>query len=469
MIARDTPCTAGNGAGVRTYQFAKALAVVGDLYLVVLNPDSERQLPADLSNICRKIIVAKRGMDSGTKMNSQNSRVRNWLRMVRLLAAPWRCSWTELLRFANSFGVDIYNGGRDRTSSMKMSRRILAELVQWELSLAARFCKPLPLWTFNQWEDFLAVRAEVLDLMDQLQFDLMWFEHSPIYPLVVKLLRGRAKPLIICNTHNIESHLHQRLQKLAKMKLPTGWLRLQPRILERIEKDAFRASDLVVTCSEEDKALALNLASSATVRVAGNGVDTSYFRPMQTRVRALIPTLLFTGVMDYPPNFDAVKHFIEDIFPLIKRKSPKCQFVVAGRNAGHALETLGINDNSVLCVTNPPDMRPQFERAWICVVPLRAGGGTRLKIPEAMAMNCSVVSTRIGAEGVPYIHGEHLFLADQPQEFADAVLRLLSDESTRTQIEKQASQFVQQHYDWALLTEAAMVEVISLIDARMRN
>jgi glycosyltransferase involved in cell wall biosynthesis len=128
----------------------------------------------------------------------------------------------------------------------------------------------------------------------------------------------------------------------------------------------------------------------------------------------------------------------------------------AGAKASSALSELGYVDSNIECVSSPPDIRPCFERSWIFVVPLRAGGGTRLKILEAMAMELPIVSTAIGAEGIPCQDGEHILLADSPSDFANAVLRLLADEKLRLQLSNEAASWVRKNYDWKDLCESAV-------------
>jgi glycosyltransferase involved in cell wall biosynthesis len=318
--------------------------------------------------------------------------------------------------------------------------------------------------TFYQEEAFLQVWPQISPVLERESFDVLWLEHSFTHPLAEAVLRKQRIPRVICNTHNIESDLHRRYAAGAKSVREAQWWSTQSRLFRKVEARAFQKSHLVLVCSEQDKNLALKLAPKATIIVAGNGVDTSYFRSSPDRRQAEAPTVLFTGTFAYQPNVDAVKHFVTDIFPLIKRRVPDCRFVFAGRKAQAVFNTLGIHDGSVTCVSDPPDMRPQFERAWVFVVPLRVGGGTRLKIIEAMAMECAVVSTPVGAEGVPYVNGEHLLLAETPGAFADAVVRLLADSALRQQLRTQAAAWARRNYDWSHLCSQAIQSLQQLCE-----
>ena len=466
LISPVSPSATGSGDAVRSYHFVKALAQVAHLYLVILSPDPAQPPDPALSRSCRRILIAPSASPVEGSHASRRSRLLNYLSVATLLVTPWRGWWSELLRFANGFGVDVWKGKNDRTSSLKWTQRALAACIRWELSLAAAFGKPLPLWTFGHWEGYKALERDLKRLLQEVPFQVLWYEHSPLYPVAQQLLKEAPSLQVVCNAHNVESLANQRIQKLDREPRRTRLLRSQPRILERVEAEAFARSDLVFSCSEEDKALALKLAPHATIQVIGNGVDTSHFRPNDGAARANVPTILFTGSLGYAPNSDAVKFFVEEIYPKIKLRLPECRFVVAGRNADSVMSACGVREESVSVVSNPVDMRPLFEQAWVCVVPLRAGGGTRLKIPEAMAMERAVVSTRIGAEGVPYRDREHLLLADEPQEFAEAVCALLTDEPLRTRLERNAASFVRENYGWDSLTSTAMTKVLDLVRKR---
>src|SRR5262249_10951627 len=137
--------------------------------------------------------------------------------------------------------------------------------------------------------------------------------------------------------------------------------------------------------------------------------------------------LVFTGSMDWMPNEDAILHFVDRILPLIADQFPKVRLTIAGRAPGPKLQSLSRSNERVRITGRVEDIRPYIAQAAVCIVPLRIGGGTRLKIYEAMAMGKSVVSTSIGAEGLPLEAGKDLLIADDPEQFANAVIGLLRD------------------------------------------
>jgi glycosyltransferase involved in cell wall biosynthesis len=179
------------------------------------------------------------------------------------------------------------------------------------------------------------------------------------------------------------------------------------------------------------------------VQAIDTAVDVDYFRPNGT---AECPDhVLFVGSLDWLPNQDGVTFFVHHVWPLIRRAKPKAVFQIVGRNPPWAVRRLQRVDG-VEVVGTVPDVRPYVAGAAVVVVPLLVGGGTRIKIFEALAMGKALVSTTIGAEGLPVTSGDHLLLADNPPEFAEAVLRLLNDSDTRARLGQTANRFVNAHY-----------------------
>jgi glycosyltransferase involved in cell wall biosynthesis len=180
------------------------------------------------------------------------------------------------------------------------------------------------------------------------------------------------------------------------------------------------------------------------------GVDTEYFAPETAAVSE--PRLVFTGSMDWLPNEDAMRFFCHDVLPLIRVEEPRTRLSIVGRAPTAAVRALA--DEHIEVTGTVADVRPYMRKAAVHVVPLRIGGGTRLKIFEAMAMGQAVVSTTIGAEGLPVTDGEHALIADGPRAFADAVVTLLRDARRRDALARTARQLVVDHYDWSVAAEA---------------
>ena len=158
--------------------------------------------------------------------------------------------------------------------------------------------------------------------------------------------------------------------------------------------------------------------------------------------------------MDWLPNEDAIFYFAEEILPLIKGRCPEVLLEVVGRKPSAKLQAMAENEKSIRLTGWVDDIRPYLARAVVCIVPLRIGGGTRLKIFEAMAMAKATVSTTIGAEGLPVKSGENLVLADSPADFATAVVGLLNDPERRTRMGTAARAMVEEKYSWRKVSES---------------
>ena len=152
--------------------------------------------------------------------------------------------------------------------------------------------------------------------------------------------------------------------------------------------------------------------------------------------------------MDWMPNDDAITYFCGEILPLIWQKKGSVKFYVVGKNPSAVVKNLAGRDTRVIVTGRVDDVRSYIQRSHVFIVPLRIGGGTRLKILEAMSMGKAVVSTTIGAEGIKYTDGENILLADEPQAFADKTVSLLNDRARSLQIGAEARHFVRGRYDW---------------------
>ena len=186
---------------------------------------------------------------------------------------------------------------------------------------------------------------------------------------------------------------------------------------------------------------------ASLVREIPTGVDTDYFCPSRS-VEQDPYHLVFSGSMDWLPNDDAMKYFCREILPRIRASLPRVTLTIVGRNPFPGVEALGREHPFIRVTGRVEDVRPYIERASVYVIPLRIGGGTRLKVFEAMGMEKPIVSTSIGVEGLPVVDGKDVLIADEPQAFADAVLRLLRDRPFARQIGMTAAAKVRTQFGW---------------------
>jgi glycosyltransferase involved in cell wall biosynthesis len=200
----------------------------------------------------------------------------------------------------------------------------------------------------------------------------------------------------------------------------------------------------VLTTSLDDRDLLAPHLDGTPMRVVPNGVDTDFFRPSTGREDPA--GLLFTGAMNYAPNADGVLHFCTEILPAIHAAIPETSLAVVGRNPPPRIQGLGTDKIAITGTVR--DVRPWMHRAAVFVVPLRVGGGTRLKILEALACGRAVVSTALGCEGLDVTDGEDILIADTPAAFADAVVRCLRDPGLRQRLGSRGRTLVERRYRW---------------------
>ncbi len=247
--------------------------------------------------------------------------------------------------------------------------------------------------------------------------------------------------------HNVEALIWQRHWTLARDPLSRTYLREQWRRMRAFEAGECRRYEHVVVVSPEDRELVSREYGVRGVSDVPTGVDTEYFARTEEGPPQL-HGMVFTGSLDWIPNEDAVRYCIEEILPRIRQAVPDATLTVVGRSPSPALIALGQRQPGVIVTGRVDDVRPYMERAALYVVPLRIGGGTRLKIFEAMAMGLPVISTRVGAEGLPVTDGRDIVLADSPAQFASAAVRLLTDERSARTLGAEASRMVRERAGW---------------------
>jgi glycosyltransferase involved in cell wall biosynthesis len=255
---------------------------------------------------------------------------------------------------------------------------------------------------------------------------------------------GGAVPVVLFE-HNVEHLIWRRLSELERKPWRRMLLEIEWRKLRRREAEACAGSDLTIAVSEEDRHRLASLAPGARISPIPTGVDTSYFVPDGTAQQPA--RLVFTGSMDWHPNEDGVLYFIDAILPRIRSEVPETSFAVVGRNPSDRLRE-ACGRNGVLITGTVDDVRPFVREAAVYVVPLRAGGGTRLKIFEALSLGKAVVSTTVGAEGLALVSGRDGVIADGPADFARAVVSLLRDSKQREALGAAGRRLVEDRYTW---------------------
>ena len=252
-------------------------------------------------------------------------------------------------------------------------------------------------------------------------------------------------------THNVEAMIWKRHCEVARNPLWKAVYWREWKAISRVEREYLRRSDHVLTVSECDKEYFSHFVSQSKITAIPTGVDAGYFSPALEQEQP--DTITFIGSMDWLANEDAAFYFCERILPGIQRELPRVTFWIVGRGPSPRLQRELGGRPGVHITGAVDDVRPYLRRASVVVVPLRVGGGTRLKIFEAMSCQKAVVSTTIGAEGLPVISGKHIVLCDEPDEFARKVTELLRNSPQRKEIARQARQLVETRYSWQSVAE----------------
>jgi glycosyltransferase involved in cell wall biosynthesis len=249
--------------------------------------------------------------------------------------------------------------------------------------------------------------------------------------------------------HNVETMIWRRHAETAADPVRRAYFRLQADRMFTYEKEVCRRAGSVIAVSAADRDMMRDMFGATRVYETPTGVDCEYFDRRPSPPSA---DLVFVGSMDWMPNIDGVTWFAKEVLPRIHAQRPETTVAIAGRQPGPTIQALAAGDSRIQVTGTVPDIRPWLWGASLAIVPLRVGGGTRLKIYEAMAAGVPVVSTSIGAEGLDYTHGETAWMADTPESFADGCLTLLRDQAKAHHLAARARDLVATNYSWDRVT-----------------
>lgn len=285
------------------------------------------------------------------------------------------------------------------------------------------------------------------DLLGAERYDLVQVEGIEMARYMPLLGEAKSAPRLIFDDINAEYLLQRRafetdLGEFRRWPVAL-YSYIQWRKLRRYEAWACRQAHRVIAVSEADAQALRSLVPEVQVTVVPNGVDTAHYFPSMEEEN---DSLVFTGKMDFRPNVDGLLWFFHQVWPQIREAIPQARFLVVGRSPSPRLAPLS-RDLRVTVTGYVPDVRPYIARAHLYLVPLRMGGGTRLKVLEAMAMGKAIVSTSFGFEGIEAVPDLHLVVADEPAEFARQVIELWGDEERRRRL-GEAARALAERYDW---------------------
>ena len=304
---------------------------------------------------------------------------------------------------------------------------------------------PLPLLNYTTEEMKQALAA----LLNEEHFDLVQVESIHLMNYLPVIRAARKCPLVICDWHNVESELMRQYSEREKSFARRTYARRTARLMSKEEKRALDQFDAHIVVSEEDGERLRQMNSSAQISIIENGVDAAYYLNAQSGSIAT-NRIVFVASMDYHANIDAAINFARGAWPIVHRKKPKLVFTIVGRDPTPAVLELS-SIAGVEVTGSVHDVRPYYREAIAAVVPLHVGGGSRLKILEAMAAGVPVVSTMLGAEGLKVANGENILLADDDRELAEKIMTIVDDETRRSNIVAAARALIAERYEWSKL------------------
>lgn len=333
---------------------------------------------------------------------------------------------------------------------------------------ALEYCHELVCVPHQPREKFTAgFYSELLfNLASRLPYAIKKYQSTEMRSEIVKRANAGQVDLVVCDflapagnvpfevncptvlfQHNVEAVIWKRHYEVQANPIKKAYLFGQWLKMRSFERKMCRRFDSVVAVSSEDREQMQTEYGVPAVSDVPTGVDTNFFRPSGNE-QPDPHNIVFTGSMDWLPNEDAISYFTEQVMPRVRLEIPDVTLTVVGRNPYPSLLELARRDASVIVTGRVDDVRPYMERAGAYIVPLRIGGGTRLKIYEAMAMEKAIVSTTIGAEGLPVRDGAELLLADTAETLASAVIRVLKDKTLANDLGACAAATVREKFGW---------------------
>jgi polysaccharide biosynthesis protein PslH len=308
--------------------------------------------------------------------------------------------------------------------------------------------------------------AALRQLMAEERFDIVQLESVHLAGYLPAIRSAPHPPhLIVCDWHNIESEVLRRYSETTRSIARRIYARHASRKLEQYERRFLGQCALHIAVSGRDADTLRRFDADAQVAVIENGVDALQFADADGESDSRRRRVLFVGAMDYHANIEGAIFFARDVWPELAKSLPDAVFTIVGRNPAATVRSLA--DGERIEVTGTvPDVRPYYRDAWLAVVPLRVGGGTRLKILEAMAAGVPVISTALGAEGLSAKPGQDYLLADSAAEMAHAALTLARDPAHHARIAAAGRELARSRYDWGTLGDRLAERLLALVEAR---
>jgi sugar transferase (PEP-CTERM/EpsH1 system associated) len=305
-----------------------------------------------------------------------------------------------------------------------------------------------PLTVLNYTTD--SMKRALEKLLGENDFDIVQMESIHLMSYLPILRQARRRPIVVCDWHNIESELMQRYSEREPGFLRRAYATRTARLMSAFEKRALREFDAHITVSQRDAGGLQALNPEARIFVIENGVDTAFYSEPEMERGDGSPAhrIVFVGSMDYHANIDGAVNFARQVWPRVRERLPQLTFTIVGKDPSAEVRELsqlpGIEVTGTV-----DDVRPFYRDAIAAVVPLNVGGGSRLKILEAMAAGVPVISTTLGAEGLEVRADENILIADANEQLAEAIIKLVEDEARREELIAAGRELVSSRYDWS--------------------
>ena len=306
-----------------------------------------------------------------------------------------------------------------------------------------------------------AIKEKLNREISQNNYDCVVCDFLSLSQNILNINDKKETPYILFQ-HNVESKIWERMVINASNFITRFYLKNQWERYCTYEKNTCSWFDGVISVSKDDtRIFEEEFKLQNIIGDVDTGVDIQYFSKFNWEPKK--NSLVFLGSMDWMPNIDGISNFVTNIYPLIKAKIPDVSLTIVGRNPNDKIISYGKKDKSITVTGTVDDIRPYLAQASISIVPLRVGGGTRIKIFETMAANLPVISTSIGAEGQPIENGKNIVLADQDELFAEQTIALLAESERASKIANAGKKFVADNFGWESVTSdfVKMIDTVS--------
>lgn len=290
---------------------------------------------------------------------------------------------------------------------------------------------------------FKRFETRLIEILTKNTFDIVQIE-GLFMAVYIDVIKKHSAAKIVLRAHNIEHFIWNRHIQHEPSNLKLKYLALQNKRLKRFEVNTLSKVDAIIPITKIDEHEFKQLGCTKPLFTCITGVDVNSYQT-KNNLPTKPKTIFYFGSMDWLPNQEAVKWFLDYCWDEIHKAVPESKFIVAGR--GMPLDFFHITKPNVLIVENVSDGKAFFQQHQIMVVPLWSGSGLRIKIIEGMAYGKAIVSTTIGAEGINYTANKNILIADNPYDFIQSVVELLTKPERRSDIEKNAAEFALQEFD----------------------